>query len=247
MVMIAAASVLVVGARWAPPLLASVVALTMVLQVPITRNFVDVVYVGASIEHRLAPVVYQDWADDLRWDARTITIDAGCPVEAIGIGFMDTSLGTDVGAVPATVVVATPTGTIVARGGSSLYDIPTYRLESPASGPITVELPEGAVVRRVEGDRDPSTGFGEVGDGDPTANDPVATAFCPVPDPDTAAFERIYPIGHPEWVGLGTLRAAPVAVAAVAVAVAALLLAVAVRDQLRSRRRAVPSGQPADP
>jgi len=244
MVMIAAATVLVVGTRWAPPLLASVVAFTLVLQVPITQDFVGAVYLRASIDHRLAPVVYQDWADTLQWNAKTITIEVDCPVESIGIGFMDTTLGTDPNAVPATLVVRTPSATITAGRGGSVYDIATYSLATPASGPITVELPEGAVVRSAGGDRDPNAAFGEVTNGIGADEDPVVTAYCPDPDPDAASFARIYPVGHPEIIGLRMLRGAPVVLAAAGVAVAVLLLVVAGRNQVRARGGNEPPAAP---
>ena len=242
MVMVAAAAVFVVGSRWAPPLVAALVAATLFAQVTLARDFIDGIYLRAAIDHRVAPVSYQDWSDGVRGDVTAITIDATCPVEVIGVGFMDPTLGTVLGSVPTSLVVRTPSGETAATGGGVVYDIATYRLAAPVTGPITVELPPGSVVRSSAADRDPDLSF-TTGEGDP-----VATAYCADADADSRSFERIYPIGHPEWISLGMLQGVPAVLAGVAALVAAALTALAVRSEVRSRAAASrPSVPPASP
>lgn len=235
MVMVAAAAVLVVGSRWAPPLIAGLVAGSLVLQVPVARNFIQVAYLAASIDHRYAPVVYQDWATTAVEDRTAITVSTDCPVEIIGVGFMERTPGVAPSTVPTALVVRGSAGDTRATGGAVLYDIPTYRLDAPVTSPFTIELPAGSLVRSAPDDRDADVAYA-AGDGDP-----VVTAYCTVADADEQAFARIYPIGHPDRLSLGMLQGFPVLLAAAGVLVA---LGLAVNAAVR-RPTGSPSGRSA--
>jgi hypothetical protein len=240
MVMIAAAAVFVVGSRWAPPLVASLVALTLVFQVTIARTFVDDVYLRAAVDDIYAPVRYQDWSDGTRDDVAAITIDATCPVQVIGLGFLDPTLGTEPGHVPSTLVVRSAAGETPAIASGTVYDIPTYRLPETVTGLLTIDLPPGSIMRSTADDLEPGIAF------DTGGGDPVATAFCVEDSADTAeskAFAIIFPSGHPEWISLGMIRNVPAVFAGAAVLVALGLAAVALRSQIRARAGASrPSG-----
>jgi hypothetical protein len=229
MVMIAAAAVFVVGSRWAPPLVATLVAGSLVLAAPFSREFTGV-YTRSAIDGRLAPVTYQDWSDTLRGDATAITIDASCPVEVIGVGFVGAPAGTGPGSVPETLIVRDSTVDTGAGGGATIDEIPTYRLLTPVTGLITIELPADTVVRTSAEDRDPDVAYATGGGGDP-----VVTASCADADAEQTAFTRMYAIGHPEWISLAMLQTIPALFAGVAVLVALGLTAVSIRSEVRSR------------
>jgi hypothetical protein len=239
LVMVAAAIVFVVGSRWAPPVVAALVAGTLVLQAGVARSFVDGTYLRASIDHRLAPATYQDWADAAVLDRTGITIDAGCPVEVLGIGFMVVTSTDLTTTVPTAIEVRTADGsTVTATGGAPVYEVPTYRLPAPVEGPLTVEVPAGTLLRASSGERDGEVGF-TTGTGDP-----VATAYCAAADGEDAdqrAFSLIYSIGHPDVISLGALRLWPWLEAAAAIVVAIGLAVVAARPRRSSSGPAVAS------
>lgn len=234
-VMVAAAAVLVIGSRWAPPLVASVVAGALVLHVPVAHGFIDRSYLSASIDRRVAPVVTQDWANTAVGDRSAITVSADCPVEIIGVGFMEPMPGGAQPSIPTELDVRSPAGDTTASGGSPVYSIPTYRLASPVTGPFTIELPPGSVIRATTDDRRGEVAFG-TGEGDP-----VVTASCATPDADARSFAQIYAIGHPDVISLGLLRGVPVVLAAAGVLVAACL---AVSAALRPRGASGPGASP---
>jgi len=236
MVMVAAAAVSVVGSRWAPPLIASVVAGALVLHVSVARDFIDVTYLSSSIDHRFAPVVYQDWANTAVADRRAITVSADCPVEIIGVGFMEPTPDGVQRTIPSELVVRSPAGDTSASGGNAVYSIPTYRLAAPVTGRFTIELPPGSAVRATTDDRRAEVAF-TTGEGDP-----VVTASCAMPDADVRSFAQIYPIGHPDRLSLGMLQGFPVLLAAAGVLVAAGL---AVSAGLRSRAGASRPSEPS--
>jgi hypothetical protein len=232
MVMVAAAIVLVVGSRWAPPVAAALVTATLAAQAPLAKDFVDHIYLRASIDHRVAPVVYQDWSDGVLADQTTIQVDAGCPVEIIGVGIMDPTLGTEPGGVPTALVVRSAAGETAATGGAGVYDIATYRLATPVEGSFTIEVPAGTVVRSTGDDRTPDASWAGAG------GDPVVTAYCAADDPDSISFDLIYPVGHPDWVPLGALQATPAIFAWLGAAVTLGLTALAISGRGRSREGA---------
>lgn len=241
MVMVAAAIVFVVGSRWAPPVVASLIALTLVFQVTIARTFVRDVYLRAAIDDIYAPVHYQDWSDGTRDDVRAVTINATCPVQVIGIGFWDPVLGAlpGQGTVPSTLVVRSPAGETPAIGSGTVYDIPTYRLPETVSGPLVIDLPPGSTLRSTTDDRDPGVGF------DTGGGDPVATAYCVEDDADSKVFDIIFPSGHPEWISLATVRNVPAVFAGLAVLVALGMWVAAIRSWTRARGAASPPSEPS--
>jgi 4-amino-4-deoxy-L-arabinose transferase-like glycosyltransferase len=163
-IVIAAAAAFAVGARWAPVLVAWLVAASLWLQVGAVDRVVDGTYLASAIDHRLSPTLVQNRADALVFGPTGVTIDAGCPVEAVSIGWA--------GVVPTTVTVTTGDERFTATGGGRVAWIPTYRLERAVDGPLTVEVPEGTAVAVTAGES--VDGIELIA----ATGDPVAVAYC---------------------------------------------------------------------
>lgn len=222
MVMIAAATTLVVGARWAPAVTAWLAASSLWLQIPLTEHFVSSTYLTASLGDDLGPVVYQDVADGLAPGGGAVVIDAGCPVGAVGLGVH--------GAVPPSLAVTTGATSETATLGGVVGWIPTYRLDRPTEGPLTIAIPPDTIVRSSGDERTDRAAF-TTGEGDP-----VVTAYCVVDDAEQRSFARLYAAGHPDQVSLEALRVTPVAFAAAGSIAAAGLTLAAMVGTVRRRR-----------
>lgn len=233
MIMVAAAIALVVGMRWAPIVGAWLVATVLWLHVSVADDFVTGWYLNTALDGGLGPVVYQDHANGVVADRLAVVVDAGCPVEAIGVG-LATAAPPELKAWPAGV----GSDQVTATGGESLGFIATYRLERPIEGPVVLALPPGAIVRMSDEDRTPQAWF-DTGDGDP-----VVTAYCRIDDPEAQSFERRYRTGHPDQVSLGLLRAWPWALVAAGVVGALTVTGVVAVGAVRRRSR--PASPPPD-
>ena len=224
MIMLSAAAVYVVGSRWAPVAVAWFIAAGLIMHVAVSDRFITATYLTASIDRRMGPVLYQDYADSA-WDDRTaITVDVSCLVGAVGVGFAGTA--------PTNLTITSASGTSEVWGATRSVHIPTYRLTQPLQGPVTIELPPGSIVHATDQDRTPDASF-TTGLGDP-----VVTAYCEDEDPDELSFAALYPVGHPEGVTLGMLQNTPWVIAGAGVATAlGLTIGATVAEVRRFRRR----------
>ncbi len=204
-VLIAASWVAVFGERWGTPVVASGLVGSLLIAVPMYEQIIETTYLGTQRPGGVAPVLNQTWSDGVLL-TKSVQIEANCAIHALGVGFQDN-------AIPAQIEVITSDGRSITGNidESTLPGewkvrsfIPTYELDQPVSGTVTITNSANTGINAATGD--PADWISMDGH----AADPVVMVFCPVPDPDEVTFESVYPILHPGWVTLGMLRGVPV-------------------------------------
>lgn len=236
-VMIAAGCITPLGERWGSVVVTAGLAWSMLIAVPIYNRYIETWYLGMQREGGVAPVLHQTLSDMVT-PMGPIRLDTTCPVQAIGIGFEGQDIPTE--------ILVTDAGGREIRGdldetthGTEYLVrqfVPTFQLEEPVTGTITVTTPGQPGVNGVAGDIASWVSMdGAVSDG--AVFDPLTVVFCQTSDPDEVTFDSVYPVLHPGWVTLGWLRGIPIVFAVIGVAGAVTTLGWAIVGSVGDVRR----------
>lgn len=241
-VLIAAGCVAIFDERWGSVVVGAILATSLVIAMPMYNRYIRTWYMDFARDDNVAPVETQTWSD-LAVPMQPIRLETTCPVQAIGIGFEDQDIPTEIG-------ITTPGGAMVTGvldtephgPDSSVHQfvmhqfvvhkfVPTYQLSEPAMGELTVTVSRETGVNAAAEDAMPWVSM--VG----TTYDPVIMVFCQVPDAQQVAFAAIYPTLHPDWVTLAWLRRIPILFALIGSGGAITMLGLAIAGSVGDLRR----------
>ena len=227
----AAAAIAVGGRRLGPLLLAALMIPLGVDERHDARFYLDYTYTW-GVYDGMAPAVVQSYADDARIGA-TVTLDAGCAVQSVGLMF-NGHPPPEVTGMAADQPVKYPRVLSFERH-TSITGV--YRLPAAQHGTLMLEVdpPASLLVSRRDVRIDMDAGRG----------DPAVLVYCAgrPGDQEAVRFRQVYGSAHPRWIGIDLMRTW----AAVATWIAPLsLIAAALVGGWPRRRRAAASASEED-
>jgi hypothetical protein len=223
---IAAAIVILAGRRLAVTAVGALLVVAFLVESSMANAYLQL-YLRMAHPPALGPVASQTWSDGAV-AATGITVDAGCTVHGLAIGFVPPA--------PPSIEVTSAGTTQTALADpvpETFPDYQFYRLTQPVDGPFEVTLTAEQLVNASSTERSAAVSLPG------TDRDPVATPYCDLGDgAEAAAFATSYPNLHPKAITLSMLRTVPnlFVVAAGALVIAGLVLTT--RDRRAARQPA---------